>query len=92
MNKICKNAKNYKLTEGKIYEVLLEEDDYIRIINDNGKNVRFHSSLFEDEPSTIPIPILRTELDCINSIVYQNNQLIQSIKLLKLQLVGSQSY
>ena len=46
MNKICKNAKNYKLTEGKIYEVLLEEDDYIRIINDNGKNVRFHSSLF----------------------------------------------
>lgn len=75
MNKICKNAKNYKLTEGKIYEVLLEEDDYIRIINDNGKNVRFHSSLFEDEPSTIPTPILRTELDCINSIVYQNNQL-----------------
>jgi len=55
--------------------VLLEEDDYIRIINDNGKNVRFHSSLFEDEPSTIPTPILRTELDCINSIVYQNNQL-----------------
>ena len=41
MNKICRNAKNYKLTLGQEYEILQEEDGYVRIINDSGKNVRY---------------------------------------------------
>ncbi len=71
MNKICKNAKNYKLTEGQEYEILDEEDGYVRIINDSGKNVRYDASLFED----VFIPPARTEQDCINSITYDGNTL-----------------
>ena len=29
MNKICTNPKNYKLTQGKVYEILDEEDDIV---------------------------------------------------------------
>lgn len=71
MNKICKNAKNYKLTEGQEYEILGEEDGYVRIINDSGKNVRYDASLFED----VFIPPARTEQDCINSITYNGTTL-----------------
>lgn len=71
MNKICKNAKNYKLTEGREYEILGEEEGYVRIINDSGKNVRYDASLFED----VFIPPARTEQDCINSIMYNENLL-----------------
>ena len=72
MNKTCRNAKNYKLTEGQEYEILSEENGYVRIINDSGKNVRYDSSLFEDVEEIIPLPPLpvRTEQDCINSITY----------------------
>lgn len=69
MNKICKNAKNYKLTEGQEYEILQEEDGYVRIINDSGKNVRYDASLFED----VFVPPARTEQDCISSITYSGN-------------------
>jgi hypothetical protein len=72
MNKICRNAKNYKLTEGQEYEILQEENGYVRIINDSGKNVRYDASLFED---LLPPPPARTEQDCINSITYINNVL-----------------
>lgn len=71
MNKICRNAKNYKLTEGQEYEILSEEDGYVRIINDSGKNVRYDATLFED----VFIPPARTEQDCINSISYDGNVL-----------------
>lgn len=67
MNKICRNAKNYKLTEGQEYEILQEENGYVRIINDSGKNVRYDASLFEDP---LPPAPARTEQDCINSITY----------------------
>ena len=72
MNKICKNDNNYKLTEGQEYEILSEEDGYVRIINDSGKNVRYDSTLFENP---LPPPPARTEQDCINSITYVNNTL-----------------
>ena len=72
MNKICRNAKNYKLTEGQEYEILGEEDGYVRIINDSGKNVRYDSTLFENP---LPPPPARTEQDCINSITYDGNVL-----------------
>jgi len=71
MNKICRNAKNYKLTEGQEYEILGEEDGYVRIINDSGKNVRYDASLFED----VFVPPARTEQDCISSITYDGNVL-----------------
>ena len=71
MNKICRNAKNYKLTEGQEYEILGEEDGYVRIINDSGKNVRYDASLFED----VFVPPARTEQDCINSITYDGTTL-----------------
>ena len=76
MNKICRNAKNYKLTEGQEYEILSEEDGYVRIINDSGKNVRYDASLFEEVEETIPLPPpppARTEQDCINSITYNGS-------------------
>lgn len=72
MNKICRNAKNYKLTEGQEYEILQEENGYVRIINDLGKNVRYDASLFEDI-FIPPPPPARTEQDCINSITYDGH-------------------
>jgi hypothetical protein len=74
MNKICRNAKNYKLTEGQQYEILQEENGYVRIINDSGKNVRYDASLFEDV-FIPPPPLARTEQDCINSITYDGTTL-----------------
>lgn len=74
MNKICRNAKNYKLTEGQEYEILSEEDGYVRIINDSGKNVRYDASLFEDVFMPLPPPA-RTEQDCIDSITYNGTTL-----------------
>ena len=77
MNKICRTAKNYKLTEGQEYEILEEENGYVRIINDSGKNVRYDSTLFEElEIELLPLePLARTEQDCIDSITYQNGRL-----------------
>jgi hypothetical protein len=77
MNKICRNAKNYKLTEGQEYEILQEENGYVRIINDSGKNVRYDSSLFEESEELIPMEAIpeRTEQDCINSISYNGTTL-----------------
>ena len=77
MNKICRNAKNYKLTEGQEYEILEEKNGYVKIINDSGKNVRYDSTLFEElEIALSPLePSTRTEQDCIDSIAYQDSVL-----------------
>ena len=48
MNKICTNPKNYKLTQGKVYEILDEEDGYFLLVNDSNKTVRYYSDLFDD--------------------------------------------
>jgi len=73
MIKICKNTKNYKLTLNKQYEIEEVDGNYVKIINDNGKLVRYDASLFEDEVVIPPPPPIRTETQIIQSIVVTNN-------------------
>lgn len=77
MNKICTNPKNYKLTQGKAYEILDEEDGYFLLVNDSNKTVRYYSDLFDDveeSNETVegftppPPPPARTEVDVISSL------------------------
>lgn len=76
MNKICINPKNYKLTQGKVYEILDEEDGYYLLVNDSNKTVRYYSDLFDDaeqanepiEEVAPPPPPVRTEADVISSL------------------------
>lgn len=85
MNKICINPKNYKLTQGKPYLIVEEEEDYILIINDNNKTQRYAKDLFEDEVENVPVspppPPRRTEQDCINSITVRTNPLSSNVEL-----------
>ena len=73
MNKICINPKNYKLTQGKVYEILDEEDGYFLLVNDSNKTVRYYSDLFADGKEAVeevapPPPPARTEADVISSL------------------------
>ena len=73
MNKICINPKNYKLTQGKVYEILDEEDGYFLLVNDSNKTVRYYSDLFGDIEEAVeevapPPPPARTEADVISSL------------------------
>ena len=73
MNKICINPKNYKLTQGKIYEIIDEEDGYFLLVNDSNKTVRYYSDLFGDIEEAVeevapPPPPARTEADVISSL------------------------
>ena len=73
MNKICTNPKNYKLTQGKVYEILDEEDGYFLLVNDSNKTVRYYSDLFADAEEAVqevapPPPPARTEADVISSL------------------------
>jgi hypothetical protein len=73
MNKICTNTKNYKLTQGKEYNIIDENDDYYYLVNDSNRTVKYDKSLFGDaQPVPVavvpPPPPARTEQDCINSI------------------------
>ena len=80
MNKICTNPKNYKLTQGKVYEILDEEDGYYLLVNDSNKTVRYYSDLFADGEEPVeevapPTPPARTEADVISSLnVTYNDQ------------------
>ena len=81
MNKICTNPKNYKLTQGKVYEILDEEDGYFLLVNDSNKTVRYYSDLFGDIEEAVeevapPPPPARTEADVISSlnVTYNNNR------------------
>ena len=81
MNKICTNPKNYKLTQGKVYEILDEEDGYYLLVNDSNKTVRYYSDLFGDIEEAVeevapPPPPARTEADVISSlnVSYDNNR------------------
>lgn len=70
---ICVNPKNYKLTEGNNYTVVIDEGDTVMIVNDSNKTVRYYKDLFieSEEEEFIPEPepvIIRTEQDLINSI------------------------
>ena len=73
MNKICINPKNYKLTQGKVYEILDEEDGYFLLVNDSNKTVRYYSDLFDDVEEAVeevapPPSPARTEADVISSL------------------------
>lgn len=73
MNKICINPKNYKLTQGKVYKILDEEDGYFLLVNDSNKTVRYYSDLFDDVEEAVegvapPPPPARTEADVISSL------------------------
>lgn len=69
---ICVNPKNYKLTLGKKYTVVIDEGETVMIVNDNNKTVRYYKNLFQEvEEEVIPEPepvITRTEQDLIDSI------------------------
>ena len=67
---ICINPKNYKLTEGNNYTVVIDEGETVMIVNDNNKTVRYYKDLFEEvEEEVIPEPVVvRTEQDLIDSI------------------------
>lgn len=73
MNKICINPKNYKLTQGKEYYIVDEEDGYFLLVNDSNKTVRYYSDLFDDIEEAVeevapPTPPARTEADVISSL------------------------
>lgn len=68
MKLICKNIKNYKITLNTEYEVLEEEGNYVKVINDLGKCVRYDKNLFEEINMTPPLPPIRTENQIIESI------------------------
>ena len=80
MNKICTNPKNYKLTQGKVYEILDEEEGYFLLVNDSNKTVRYYSDLFDDVEEAQPVappppPPARTEADVISSLNVTANNL-----------------
>lgn len=69
---ICINPKNYKLTEGKKYPIVIDEGETVMIVNDSNKTVRYYKDLFQEvEEEVIPEPepvVFRTEQDLIDSI------------------------
>lgn len=70
MNKFkCTNTKNYKLTLNQEYDILEEDGNYVVLVNDAGKTVRYYKELFEE---LVPAPA-RTEQDCIGSITQTGN-------------------
>ena len=71
----CINPKNYRLTQNGEYEVVEDGVEFVKIINDSGKTVRYSKELFQEEvvPVAPPPPPARTEQDCINSIIIDNN-------------------
>ena len=73
MKKVCINPKNYKLTQGKEYYIVDEEDGYYLLVNDSNKTVRYYSDLFDDIEEAVeevapPPPPARTETDVISSL------------------------
>jgi hypothetical protein len=72
---ICRNPKHYQLTEGNVYELLLEDDSRICIKNDNNKIAFYASNLFElveEETSEneVPTPLEPlTEEEIIQTII-----------------------
>jgi hypothetical protein len=55
MNEVkCVNAKNYKLTIGKTYNInSIVDDEYYELLNDNNKLVKYKKDLFIVTQSTI---------------------------------------
>lgn len=73
----CINPKNYRLTQNGEYEVVEDGVEFVKIINDSGKTVRYSKELFQEEvvPVAPPPPPARTEQDCINSIIISGDNI-----------------
>ena len=73
----CINPKNYRLTQNGEYEIVEDGVEFVKIINDSGKTVRYSKELFQEEvvPVAPPPPPARTEQDCINSIIINNGNI-----------------
>lgn len=52
---ICINPKNYALTEGKNYDVISEEGNYIFIHNDKNLLRKYYRNLFEEYQPELPL-------------------------------------
>jgi len=53
---LCINPKGYNLTEGGEYEVANNPTrGYYKVVNDNGRKLSYHESLFQDIPEETPI-------------------------------------
>ena len=70
---ICINPKNYKLTEGNKYPIVIDEGETVMIVNDSNKTVRYYKDLFQEIEEEVVIPepepiVVRTEQDLIDSI------------------------
>lgn len=81
-NIVCINAKNYALTNGRTYEVLLREGNYVIVTNDNGRTQRYYAELFQEPAIEQPVeeaqPVApRTEADMIASIEVINSVTVQ---------------
>jgi len=79
MNKLkCIDNNGYKLTVGSEYNMITEDREFYFLINDSNRTVRYNKRLFElvsEETLVVAAPVVRTEQDMINSIVYDDTQL-----------------
>lgn len=83
MTKTCINAKNYKLTVDKVYEIIDEEGEFYTLINDANKAVSYSKALFKNTPKEktvkvappvpVPPPVIITHLEDVNITVNENN-------------------
>ncbi len=69
----CIDDRGYSLTTNKEYEVLKKEGSFVFVNNDKGKIARYSAEMFK-EIEIVPPPQIRTEEDCINSIINEGNQ------------------
>lgn len=61
---VCINPKGYNLTEGGEYEVANNPTrGYYKVVNDNGRKLSYHESLFQDIPEETPIDSEDTIVD-----------------------------
>ncbi len=85
MSKVrCINTKGYALTNRGEYELISEENGFVKIINDNGFTARYNKELFQNirgpreprpEPVVQPPPPIRTERNVIESVRVNNGNI-----------------
>ena len=63
-----KNPKKFALTKGKKYEILDEQENRVRIVNDNNIQAFYGKSLCEDPKPKVPVLE-----DVVNSVVFDPN-------------------
>lgn len=74
MKKIkCIDNNGYNITVGNEYNLIQESQDFYFLVNDNQKTVKYGKQMFElldDEVPQIAEPVILTEQQMIDSIVY----------------------